>query len=467
MQAMRLVLAAFLLILIALPGLAEFTAAEAALRRGEHAMAYEHCKAEAEKGDPECQNLLGVLFQKGLGVTEDLKEAIRLFTAAAGKKLAAAQVNLGLLYLNGTGVARDEAEAARWLGLAADQGDPIGEYRLALLLLAGKGVERDTKRAGELLRHGADRGYVPAQLSLALAYETARPSRIGLAYFWYRIAGVRSRDQRLKTLANDGENRTIMYLSGAEIAAARHTADVWKPVGPGLEFGILGARPPAAAENAGGSLSAAKPPSSGTGFIVGHAGDVVTNNHVVEGCREMKIERAGSKIAAQVVATDPGSDLAVLRLPDPAEDIASFRKADPPKPGEAVLVIGYPLHGLLSSGASVTTGIVSAVAGVRNDPKQLQITAPVQPGNSGGPLVGAGGTVIGIVVSKINAIKIAQATGAIPENINFAVNTALARALLDKNGVRYEEANPAGAPLSTPLIAERAAKYTVMIECYR
>jgi hypothetical protein len=90
--------------------------------------------------------------------------------------------------VNGTGVVRDEAEAARWLGLAADQGDPIGEYRLALLLLAGKGVERDTKRAGELLRHGADRGYVPAQLSLALAYETARPSRTGLAYFWYRIA---------------------------------------------------------------------------------------------------------------------------------------------------------------------------------------------------------------------------------------------------------------------------------------
>src|ERR1041384_1027046 len=146
MRAMRLVLAAFLLILTARPSLAEFTAAEAALRRGEHAMAYEHCKAKAEKGDPECQNLLGILFQKGLGVTEDLKEAIRLFTAAAGKKLAAAQVNLGLVYLNGTGVVRDEAEAARWLGLAADQGDPIGEYRLALLLLAGKGAEPDRAR---------------------------------------------------------------------------------------------------------------------------------------------------------------------------------------------------------------------------------------------------------------------------------------------------------------------------------
>src|SRR5690242_18935797 len=140
MRAMRLVLAAFLLILIARPSLAEFTAAEAALWRGEHAMAYEYCKAEAQKGDPECQHLLGILFPKGLGVTEDLKEAIRLFTAAAGKKLAEVQLNLGLLYLNGTGVASDDAEAERWLGLAAAQVQPSVEHRLLLLLLAGKGV---------------------------------------------------------------------------------------------------------------------------------------------------------------------------------------------------------------------------------------------------------------------------------------------------------------------------------------
>src|SRR5947207_7050983 len=81
MRAMRLVLAAFLLILIARPSLAEFTAAEAAIRRGEHALAYEYCKAEAEKGDPDCQNLLGILFQKGLGGTEELKEAMCFLSA--------------------------------------------------------------------------------------------------------------------------------------------------------------------------------------------------------------------------------------------------------------------------------------------------------------------------------------------------------------------------------------------------
>jgi S1-C subfamily serine protease len=463
---MRLVIAALLLLLISHPGLADSTTAEAAFRRGDPAAAYEDCKAEAEKGDAECQNLVGMLFQKGLGVPSDMNEALRLFTAAAAKKLPAAQDNLGFIHLNGLGVPRNEAEAARWFGLAAAQGDPIGEHRLALLLLAGKGVEKDTGKAVELLRHGADRGYVPAQVTLAMAFEAARPSRTGLAYIWYRVAGRRTVDAALRTLANNGENRTILYLSGQEIVAARSTADLWKPVGPPLEFGMFGARPPAPTENAGAS-STPKPSGSGTGFIVSHAGDVITNNHVVNTCRETKIEHAGKKVQAQVIATDPGSDLALLRLPGPVETAASFRKAEPPKPGEAIVVIGYPLHGLLSSGASVTTGIVSALAGIRNDPKQFQITAPVQPGNSGGPLVDAGGVVIGIVVGKLNSLKVAQATGSIPENINFAVNVALARALLDKNGVTYEEASPASEPLSTPAIAERALKYTVMIECYR
>jgi TPR repeat protein len=113
-------------------------------------------------------------------------------------------------------VPRNEAEAARWFGLAAAQGDPIGEHRLALLLLAGKGVEKDTGKAVELLRHGADRGYVPAQVALAMAFEAVRPSRTGLAYIWYRIAGRRTADAALRTLANNGENRAILYLSGQE-----------------------------------------------------------------------------------------------------------------------------------------------------------------------------------------------------------------------------------------------------------
>ena len=82
------------------------------------------------------------------------------------------------------------------------------------------------------------------------------------------------------------------------------------------------------------------------------------------------------------------------------------------------------------------------------------------------PVMSDGGWKLGVVVGKLNALKLAQATGSIPENVNFAVNAELARALLDKNGVKYETKEP-GEPLSTPAVAERALKFTVMIECYR
>jgi hypothetical protein len=85
-----------------------------------------------------------------------------------------------------------------------------------------------------------------------------------------------------------------------------------------------------------------------------------------------------------------------------------------------VIVAGYPLQGLLTSKASVTTGIVSALAGPKEDKKLIQITAPVQPGNSGGPLVDSQGNVVGIIVSKLNGLRVARTIGSLPENINFA-----------------------------------------------
>jgi uncharacterized protein len=146
--------------------------------------------------------------------------------------------------------------------------------------------------------------------------------------------------------------------------------------------------------------------------------------------------------------------------------VASFR-TELEKPGEAVIVAGYPLQGLLTSKASVTTGIISALAGPKEDKNLIQITAPVQPGNSGGPLVDARGTVIGVIVSKLNSLTIARATGLLPENINFAIKGDLARALLDKNGIRYDASPSKFEQLATPDIAEKVFKFTAMVQCYK
>ena len=131
-----------------------------------------------------------------------------------------------------------------------------------------------------------------------------------------------------------------------------------------------------------------------------------------------------------------------------------------------MVVVGFPLQGLLSSQASVTAGIVSRLAGPHDDTHQLQITAPVQPGNSGSPLLDASGAVAGIVVAKLNGLRIIKRTGTIPENVNFAVNAKYARALLDRSGVPYQTAS-ADETLSTPAIAERALKFTVLVQCFK
>jgi S1-C subfamily serine protease len=134
--------------------------------------------------------------------------------------------------------------------------------------------------------------------------------------------------------------------------------------------------------------------------------------------------------------------------------------------GEDIVVYGFPLSGVLASGGNIAVGNITALAGLGNDSRFLQISAPIQPGNSGGPLLDRNGTVVGIVVAKLNALEIASATGDIPQNVNFAIKASVAAAFLDAQGVAHAESVAVGA-LSTPDIAERAKSFTVQVICVR
>jgi S1-C subfamily serine protease len=112
----------------------------------------------------------------------------------------------------------------------------------------------------------------------------------------------------------------------------------------------------------------------------------------------------------------------------------------------------------------VTAGIVSSLSGVLNDTRQLQISAEVQSGNSGGPLLDSAGLVVGVVSSKLNALKIVKATGDLPQNINFAIKTGAMRDFLDNSAVSYKTAEPK-ADLKTADIARQARTYTMLISC--
>ncbi len=152
--------------------------------------------------------------------------------------------------------------------------------------------------------------------------------------------------------------------------------------------------------------------------------------------------------------------------PIAVRSFATFRSGRGVRPGDSIMVIGFPLKGLLAEDPSVTTGVVSALAGPGNDARLIQITAPVQPGNSGGPLLDEAGNVVGVVVSKLDALKVAAITGDIPQNVNFAIDARLAQQFLDANGVDYETAQ-SKLRLTPADVAERGMKFTVSVECYR
>jgi S1-C subfamily serine protease len=199
--------------------------------------------------------------------------------------------------------------------------------------------------------------------------------------------------------------------------------------------------------------------STGSAFGVSK-NQYITNAHVIEGCHSVKLDG----VSAIVKATDLKSDLALLTAHN--YNAAAKLRVGRLRQGESVTVVGYPLNGILASGAQVTTGNVSALAGMGNDSRFIQISAPVQPGNSGGPLVDSSGNVVGVVVSKLNAVKMANITGDIPQNVNFAISPLVLQAFLEANGVDYQT-TPSIKNLSTADIADVAKKYTALVECYK
>jgi len=204
---------------------------------------------------------------------------------------------------------------------------------------------------------------------------------------------------------------------------------------------------------------------NGSGFLISTDGHILTNHHVINSCVGDIYGNLSSQsqTALRIVSKDETNDLALLQASTGYKEIASIR-ATAIRPGEAVIAIGYPYHGLLTSDFTVTTGIVSSLSGLFNDTRYLQISAAVQPGNSGGPLLDASGNVVGVVAEKLATLKFVKATGEIPENINFAIKTGAVRDFLDNSVGSYQTAE-AKSELKTADIAQKARGYTMLISC--
>jgi S1-C subfamily serine protease len=198
----------------------------------------------------------------------------------------------------------------------------------------------------------------------------------------------------------------------------------------------------------------------GSGVVIGPH-EVLTDNHVVDGCTAINVFSRD----AYVQAHDETNDLAVVHTRDLWATWALFSN-ETVRAGDTAVAMGYPLAGVLADTANVSVGHVSALAGLFNDSRFLQVTTPIQPGNSGGGLFDANGGIIGVVQSKLDLAKFVKYFGDLPQNVNFAIKTETARAFLNSNGIKYQVSPNLGKKLSPSDIGEMTRPFTVRIDCY-
>jgi S1-C subfamily serine protease len=197
----------------------------------------------------------------------------------------------------------------------------------------------------------------------------------------------------------------------------------------------------------------------GTGFFVSATGDILTNNHVVDGCKSLATADGG---ALSVVSRNQSVDLALLKSSTKPSSVAVFGGSL--QVGSPVMAFGFPLPGLLTAEGNATNGIISALSGPNGDLSLIQITAPVQPGNSGGPLIDQYGRVVGVIVAKLDALEVAKVTGDIPQNVNFAIKVNLVTAFLDSTEIPYRTSNST-AVMDWPTAARAEKSISVAIVC--
>ncbi len=200
----------------------------------------------------------------------------------------------------------------------------------------------------------------------------------------------------------------------------------------------------------------------GTGFLVSENGYILTAAHVVNHSNDINVYINQSPRKAKLIKIDAGNDVAILKITGSFSPVF-LGEAKEVKLGDDVFTIGFPNITVQGVSPKLTEGVISSLSGIRDDPTSFQISTPIQPGNSGGPLVLKNGHVVGIVIATLNASAALGSSGQLPQNVNYAVKINYAKFLIDALGIetkwlprdRMENA------------IERITNAVVLIECQK
>ncbi len=168
----------------------------------------------------------------------------------------------------------------------------------------------------------------------------------------------------------------------------------------------------------------------GTGFAISPKGYLVTCHHVIKEAERVLVHFSGYYHEADVIALDPRNDIAILKIPSWSGPHLALAPASEVTYASPVIAAGFPDPTVLGINPKISTGIVNALTGVRDDPRYIQISANVQPGNSGGPLISQSGRVVAIVAAGLNSMDRMTHGGYLPQTVNYAIKSDLILPLL-------------------------------------
>ena len=406
----------------------------------------------AELGYPEAQFYLGLCYGIGDLVARNPTESVAWFNKAANQGHAHAQIGLGRSYASGDGVEKDPSIAANWFRKAAEQGNAEAQRLLGSLYYNGIGVEQSFSKAVVWSRKAAENGDAKAQCLLSACYdagEGVREDAVQAAYWCRKAAeqGVPAAQSFLGQMYLNGRGviqddlqacvhfliaSALGYqdayahinnvrddrLSHSDFIRAQNIANAWMESFTGAHNAAI------ASDDEYIQTS-----NTGTGFVISSNGYFLTCAHVVEQATSIKVRIRGDMFSAKLVCADKYNDIALLVI-DGSDFMPIPLSSFLPEIGDKVFTLGFPNPDFQGKNEKYTDGVVSSISGIMDDIRTMQITVPIQPGNSGGALLDKAGNVVGIVVAQLNAAEVFKYTDAIPQNVNFAVKINYALPLI-------------------------------------
>jgi S1-C subfamily serine protease len=251
------------------------------------------------------------------------------------------------------------------------------------------------------------------------------------AYKWYNLASAQG-----NATAKNNLSIIEQSMTPEQIAEAQQLSIAFAPQSEVQSSGSGTASP-----------AEISPKATGTGFFITDDGYLISNYHVVKDATQVRLLTSAGLIDTRVIQVDAANDLALLKAdgrfaPLP---VTSSRLVEL---GSTVATVGFPDIGLQGFAPKFARGEIASLSGAADDARYFQISVPVQPGSSGGALVDEHGNVVGVVSAKLDEATALAASGALPENVNYAVKSSFLLSFL-------ESVPNVSAKLKAPVTADR------------